>query len=135
MRMICITGDDEVEIQRISVSIQFQMKKLGELRYFLGLDFDNTKGYFSAKISMQEICYSSMEFNCKPVSTPIEINIKFCAHEGNDLEETGWKPYLFDYGKTQHCIRSWYGKSLYAKAKENSLGSSAANCQLRQRNT
>jgi len=68
MRMICITGDDEVEIQRISVSIQFQMKKLGELRYFLGLDFDNTKGYFSARRSMQEICYSSMECSTASLS-------------------------------------------------------------------
>lgn len=42
---LIITGDDIQEIQqtRENLSVRFQMKELGELKHFLGLEVDRTK--------------------------------------------------------------------------------------------
>ncbi|KAE8733775.1 putative receptor-like protein kinase [Hibiscus syriacus] len=59
---LIITGDDEAEILQTkeNLSVRFQMKELGQLKHFLGLE---------------------------STSTPMEPNIKMCAHEGKDLED------------------------------------------------
>ena len=46
---LIITGDDVEEIRRTkeNLSVRFQMKELGELKHFLGLEVDRTgKGFF-----------------------------------------------------------------------------------------
>ena len=45
---LIITGDYSEEIQRTReiLSVRFQMKKLGELKHFLGLEVEFTKGLF-----------------------------------------------------------------------------------------
>ena len=42
---LIITGDDEVKVHQIkeNLAIHFQMKELGELKHFLGLEVDYTK--------------------------------------------------------------------------------------------
>lgn len=42
---LIITGDDEKEIAqtKTNLSVRFQMKELGELRHFLGLEVEYTK--------------------------------------------------------------------------------------------
>ena len=42
---LIITGDDEDEIHRIreNLVVRFQMKELGELKHFLGLEVDQVK--------------------------------------------------------------------------------------------
>ncbi|KAE8665560.1 PLAC8 family protein [Hibiscus syriacus] len=59
---LIITGDDEAEILQTkeNLSVRFQVKELGQLKHFLGLE---------------------------STSTPMESNIKMCAHEGKDLED------------------------------------------------
>ncbi|KAE8725578.1 PLAC8 family protein [Hibiscus syriacus] len=59
---LIITGDDEAEILQTkeNLSVRFQMKELGQLKHFLGLEL---------------------------ISTPMEPNAKMCAHEGKDLED------------------------------------------------
>lgn len=53
---LIITGDDEDEIRRTreNLSIRFQMKELGELKHFLGLEVDRSnKGLF---LCQRKIC-------------------------------------------------------------------------------
>nr|KYP67735.1 hypothetical protein KK1_024087 [Cajanus cajan] len=42
---LIITGDDEKEVHQIksNLSVRFQMKELGELKHFLGLEVERTK--------------------------------------------------------------------------------------------
>ncbi|XP_057488562.1 secreted RxLR effector protein 161-like [Actinidia eriantha] len=77
---LIITGDDEDEIQRTreNLLVRFQMKKLGELKHFLGLEVDRSnEGLFLfqqkyAKDLLKK--YGMLE--CKPIATPMEANAR-----------------------------------------------------------
>jgi len=52
---LIITGDysEEIQMTRENLSVRFQMKELGELKHFLGLEVERTKeGYFWANRNM-----------------------------------------------------------------------------------
>ena len=52
---LIITGDysEEIQMTRENLSVRFQMKELGELKHFLGLEVDaQRKGYFWANRNM-----------------------------------------------------------------------------------
>ena len=88
---LIITGDCEEEIlqTRENLSVRFQMKELGQLKHFLGLEIDWTQeGIFlhQEKYS-KDLLKKFGRLNCKPISTPMEVNTKLCAHEGKDLED------------------------------------------------
>lgn len=82
---LIITGDDVEEIRRTkeNLSVRFQIKELGELKHFLGLEVDRTgKGFFLgqhkyARFFMQKEKYGML--NCNPISTPMEVNAKLCS--------------------------------------------------------
>lgn len=89
---LIITGDDEQEIRRTkeNLSVRFQIKELGELKHFLGLEVDRTeKGLF---LCQQKYARDFLQkygmLNCKPISTPMEVNAKLCSAEGKDLEDS-----------------------------------------------
>ncbi|KAI3500109.1 hypothetical protein L1887_35925 [Cichorium endivia] len=88
---LIITGDDEKEIRltRENLSVRFQMKELGELKHFLGLEVDRTtEGLFLCQQKYtRDILQKFGMLECKSVSTPIEPNAKICAHEGKELED------------------------------------------------
>ena len=114
---LIFSEDDGAEIQRTreNLFVRFQMKELGELRHFLGLEIDNTKeGLFLYQEKYaRDLLLKYGTFNCKPISTQIETNIKLCAREekrswrSDHVLTTSWKPYLSDHDKTTQCIRSW----------------------------
>ena len=88
---LIITCDDEAEILRTkeNLSIRFQMKELGQLKHFLGLEIDHTQaGIFlcQQKYSKDLLKRFGM-LECKTTSTPMELNAKMCAREGKDLED------------------------------------------------
>ncbi|KAL4378176.1 hypothetical protein GQ457_02G021320 [Hibiscus cannabinus] len=88
---LIITGDSEDETlqTRDNLSVRFQMKELGKLRHFLGLEIDHTeKGFFSPleKYSNDLLKRFGM-LNCKPISTPMEPNVNIYAYEGKELED------------------------------------------------
>ncbi|KAK3002919.1 hypothetical protein RJ639_019296, partial [Escallonia herrerae] len=65
------------------------MKELGQLKHFLGLEIDRTQeGIFlhQQKYSKDLLKKFGMS-RCKPISIPIEPNAKICAHAGKDLED------------------------------------------------
>ncbi|CAM8881465.1 unnamed protein product [Rhodiola kirilowii] len=65
------------------------MKELGELKHFLGLEVETTKeGIFLCQEKYAKDLltkYGMME--SKPISTPLEANVKYCAEEGKELED------------------------------------------------
>ena len=88
---LIITGDDEVKVHQIkeNLVIHFQMKELGELKHFLGLEVDYTKeGLFLCQQNYaKDLLQKLGMLDCKPISTPIEVNAKLYAHESKDLKD------------------------------------------------
>ena len=89
---LIITGDDEEEISQIkeNLSVRFQMKELGRLKHFLGLEIDYSRhGLF---LCQQKYATDLLQIfgmlDCKPITTPIEVNAKLCTVEGKNLEES-----------------------------------------------
>jgi hypothetical protein len=88
---LIVTGDYEEEIllTKENLSIRFQMKELGQLKHFLGLEVDYTHEglILHQKKYCRELLTKFGMSNCKPVSTSMELNAKVCALEGKDLED------------------------------------------------
>ncbi|KAF7804048.1 Retrovirus-related Pol polyprotein from transposon TNT 1-94 [Senna tora] len=88
---LILTGDCEEESLQTkeNLSVRFQMKELGQLNHFLGLEIDRSEeGIFlhQRKYSKDLLKKFGM-LHCKPISTPMETNARMCAHEGKDLED------------------------------------------------
>ena len=68
---LIITGDDKTEIQQTetNLSVRFQMKDLGELKHFLGLEVDRTKiGLFLCQHKYaQDLLEKYGTIECKPI--------------------------------------------------------------------
>ncbi|KAK3007585.1 hypothetical protein RJ639_013330 [Escallonia herrerae] len=81
--------EEEILQTKKNFSVRFQMKELGQLKHFLGLEIDRTQ----EGISLHQQKYSKdllKKFGmsrCKPILILIEPNAKICAHVGNDLED------------------------------------------------
>ncbi|GMI77806.1 hypothetical protein HRI_001449800 [Hibiscus trionum] len=81
---------EETERTRKNLSIRFHMKELGELKHFLGLEVEHMKeGIF---LGQQKYAKDLLQrygmLDCKPISTPMDPNIKLQIDEGKDLEDT-----------------------------------------------
>ncbi|XP_019102804.2 uncharacterized mitochondrial protein AtMg00810-like [Beta vulgaris subsp. vulgaris] len=88
---LIITGDFKEEIQqtRANVSVRCQMKELGELTHFLGLQVERTKdGIFLCQHNyVRDLLEKYGMVDCKPILTPEEVNARLCSVEGKDLED------------------------------------------------
>ena len=77
---ILITGGDAAEIHRLitALSGQSEMKELGQLKYFLGIEV----AYSKEGISLSQHKYTldllqeTGQLGCKPTSTPLDVNVK-----------------------------------------------------------
>ena len=77
---IILTGNDEHEIRRMKESLaqKFEIKDLGNLRYFLGIEVARSKkGIFltQRKFTLDILKETGM-LGCKPVDTPVDANFK-----------------------------------------------------------
>ena len=84
-----ITGDDMQGIQDLKhfLDRQFEMKDLGPLNYFLGLEVSSSAyGYYltQAKYTSDLMSRASITDN-KIVDTPIEYNCRLNSHDGESL--------------------------------------------------
>ncbi|XP_019442241.1 PREDICTED: uncharacterized protein LOC109346955 [Lupinus angustifolius] len=84
-----ITGSDDVSIQHLKRQLQasFQMKDLGCLHYFLGLEVhSNSKGVLlhQHKYTEDLISLAGLQM-ANPVDTPLEVNVKYHRDEGDIL--------------------------------------------------
>ena len=86
-----ITGDDMQGIQDLKhfLGRQFEMKDLGPLNYFLGLEVSSSAdGYYltQAKYTSDLIARVSIT-DSKIVDTPIEYNRRLNSHDGESLSD------------------------------------------------
>ncbi|CAM8919902.1 unnamed protein product [Rhodiola kirilowii] len=69
------------------------MKELGELKHFLGLEVETTnEGIFlcQEKYAKDLLTKYGMTER-KPISTPLEANVKYCVEEGKELEDEKYR--------------------------------------------
>jgi len=97
--IIVIYGDDLIIIRDSDVDIfdlkkllkqKFQMKDLGELRYFLGIEvIQSLKGIWllQRQYALNKLTEYGMT-GCKPILIPLEQNVKLSADEGDFVEDT-----------------------------------------------
>ncbi|KAE8724613.1 tir-nbs resistance protein [Hibiscus syriacus] len=93
---LIITGDDEAEIfqTKENLSVRFQMKELGQLKHFLGLEVDRT--HEGILLCQQKYAKDLLKrfgmLECKSTSTPMEPNIKIWCDEskGEDCKLVGY---------------------------------------------
>ena len=89
---LIITGDDEKEISqtKVNLSVRFLMKDLGELKHFLGLEVEHTEDglFLYQQRYAQDLLEKYGMLDCKPISTPIEPNVKLRSLEGQELADS-----------------------------------------------
>ena len=88
---LIMTGDDKAQIENVKkvLGAEFDMKDLGELMYFLGIEVIRTpQGIWllQRKYVLDMLKKYGMTA-CKPITTPIEQNAKLRADLGDDLED------------------------------------------------
>ncbi|KAF2320610.1 hypothetical protein GH714_029009 [Hevea brasiliensis] len=88
-----ITGDNEVEISMLKneLSVHFEMKNLGEVGCFLGLEVEKSdQGYFvSQKRYAEELLQRFGMGKSKEKATPMEPHLKLMKNEGQELKDAG----------------------------------------------
>jgi Reverse transcriptase (RNA-dependent DNA polymerase) len=88
---IVLTGNDSVEMKRLKASLakEFEMKDLGELRYFLGIEVARSKK--GVVLSQQKYVLDLLRdigmLGCRPVNTPIDPNHKLSGEIGDQVEK------------------------------------------------
>jgi len=89
---LIITRDSDTNIFDLKKLLKqkFKMKDLGELRYFLGIEvIQSPKGIWL--LQKQYALNKLFEYGvtgCKPISIPLEQNVKLSANEGDLVEDT-----------------------------------------------
>ncbi|GMP31833.1 hypothetical protein CsSME_00005890 [Camellia sinensis var. sinensis] len=75
-----LTGDDPCEMKALQkyLAANFEMKDLGQLKYFLGIEVarSNREIFLSQRKYVLDLLIETGMLACKPVDTPIELNHK-----------------------------------------------------------
>ncbi|KAK9044876.1 hypothetical protein V6N11_058767 [Hibiscus sabdariffa] len=83
---IILTGDDEMEISNFKkfLNKEFEIKDLGKLRYFLGMEVARSKDklVINQRKYVLDLLKETGFLGCKPVDTPMEANLKFNKEGG-----------------------------------------------------
>jgi len=89
---LIITGDSDVHVFDLKKLLKqnFEMKDLGELRYFFGIEvIQSPKGIWllQRQYALNKLSEYEM-MGCKPISIPLEQNVKLSVDEGHLVEDT-----------------------------------------------
>jgi hypothetical protein len=88
---IILTGDDEEEIKPLKkkLSKEFEVKDLGQLRYFLGIKIARSpKGIvLSQRKYVLDLLSETGMLGCRPASTPIDPNHKLCTESSDPVNK------------------------------------------------
>ncbi|KAL8146639.1 hypothetical protein AgCh_004391 [Apium graveolens] len=87
---IVIIGNDTCEIADIKrrLASEFEMKDLGKLRYFLGIEVSRSPGgiFLSQRMYTLDLLNETGMLGCRPADSPIEANHKLCGDTGDTLD-------------------------------------------------
>ncbi|XP_021801679.1 uncharacterized protein LOC110745836, partial [Prunus avium] len=79
---IVVTGNDTGEKLKLQkyLSQEFEMKDLGNLKYFLGIEVARSANgiFLSQRKYVLDLLAETGLLGCKPADTPIEMNHKLC---------------------------------------------------------
>lgn len=82
---IIVTGNEKGEQQRLSQCLakEFEIKTLGKLKYFLGIEVAHSKKgvFISQQKYITDLLKETGKAACKPASTPVDPNIKLGSAE------------------------------------------------------
>ena len=86
---IVIIGSDHDGIWKLKQHLfnHFQTKDLGKLKYFLGIEIAQSNS--GVVMSQKKYVLDILEVICKPVDTPMDLNIKFVPGQGEPLRDPG----------------------------------------------
>jgi Reverse transcriptase (RNA-dependent DNA polymerase) len=88
---LIITGDNQEEIDGVKRDLKekINIKDLGKLKYFIGIEIAHSlKGLFiSQRKYTLDLLKEIRKLGCKPVSTPIDSNMKLNTEDGETLED------------------------------------------------
>ena len=89
---ILVTGDDEEEKQSLGryLSGEFEMKKLGRLKYFLGIEVAHSKHgiFISQQKYITDLLRDTGKLACKPTTTPIDPHHKLGEAKEDGMVDT-----------------------------------------------
>ena len=87
---IVITGDDDQGIEKVKqhLSNEFEVKDLGQMRYFLGIEVSrSSRGiYLSQRKYVLDLLAETRMLESKPVAPPIEPNLRITANSGEPVD-------------------------------------------------
>jgi Reverse transcriptase (RNA-dependent DNA polymerase) len=85
------TNNDPVEMKRFMASVakEFEMKNLGELRYFLSIEVARSKKIvvLSQQKYVLNLLSDTKMLGCRPVNTPIDPNHKLSGGMGYQVKK------------------------------------------------
>lgn len=88
---IVITSNDlkEVETLKSYLNQQFKLKDLGKLKYFLGIEVacNNTEISINQRNYASKLLKDAGCLGSKPMTTPMDANVKLTKEEGETLED------------------------------------------------
>ena len=72
-----------------NLSKEFEVKDLGQLRYFLGIEIarNPTGIVLSQRKYVLDLLSETGMLGCRPASTPIDPNHKLCVESGNPVNK------------------------------------------------
>ncbi|CAN6447253.1 unnamed protein product [Victoria cruziana] len=98
-----VIGDDVNEINRLEklLAVEFELKDLGKLRYFLGIKLarSKTRLILNQRKYTLDLLKEIEKLGCRLGSTPIDANHKISLKDGDRLDEQGKGRYQRLVGK------------------------------------
>jgi hypothetical protein len=128
-----LTGDEQLIVDcKANLAAEFEMKDLGLMHYFLGLEIWQTDGCFflgQGKYTVEILCRFKME-NCRPMSTPLVTNWrKIDVSSSETVDPTIYRQFI---GSLMHLINT-KPESVHGGPSESALDSCEACASLLER--
>ncbi|KAL3520398.1 hypothetical protein ACH5RR_018547 [Cinchona calisaya] len=120
---IILTGDDTAEMERLKSKLasEFEIKDLGSLKYFLGMEVARSKR--GIEVSQRKYILDLLKeigmSECRPAETPIDPNKKFGNKKWESsgygtISKISWEAHLSISYSARHCFCSKSSKSVLA---------------------